>query len=580
MVASTWRAVVGTRAATGLTACLTVLTLVAGAAAAERAWTLRGEFVSLKPGSPGVAIFQLPDRTRIEVPLTALSEADREAIRVAVAAKPAAEAEVAVTARGPLGKSVTLAVPAVIKAVETDAIWCRDAADAVLVYELYLAGDSLSASERAAAESRLVEWKKLAAEKRVRQGGDWVTPAERAEARRKGDDMLRHAMQLLKLGNGKLAEAELEKASRVDPEDSLAEFSLGLAYALSGGTAKAIEHFADASRRVPDDPWALNNLAVCEYSSGRYAGLAARFREILDMVPDAQLIADNLGIAIVNASTAKPKVPDRVVGELNDLYRQVVQELKLKSVENAGGRKLAYVTPYGKACSAGPAASLPATLEPPRDWVVRGRAASGVVIAEGLVLTTQRVLGEMGEVWVEDPATPGRRLPAVEVASLEQPPVTLLRCETLSAAPLPLAETMPAAGAEVVATDRSVGPLSGGRATVARGKTVSPGREELGGSFVHSATVPRGLGGGPIVDATGRVVGLVAPAPRADASGNARGLGIPTERLWPLLREQVAELQPAKPAEPSSAWEAIEAKVVPATVRVIAMEKRVQPKAE
>ncbi len=221
------------------------------AAAADRAWEFQGEFVSLKTGNAAVAVFQLPDNTRIEVPLAALSEDARAAIRAVVESRGTDGASDVVTARGPLGRSVTLAVPPVIKAVETDAIWCPAAADAVLVYELYLAGDTLSAAERSAATARLAEWKKLAGESRVRQGLEWVTPAQQAEARRKADDMLQHAVQLLKLGNNKLAEAELEKASRQSPEDGRAEFILGMAFALSGGTPKAIEHFVDASRRDP-----------------------------------------------------------------------------------------------------------------------------------------------------------------------------------------------------------------------------------------------------------------------------------------------------------------------------------------
>lgn len=558
---------------------LWLVSLVILARAEDRTWELRGEFVAIKAGNAAVAIFQLPDKTRIELPLAALSEGDRAAIRMELESRGTAAGTESVTARGPLGRSVTLAVPTVIKAVETDAIWCREAAEAVLAYELYLAGDTLSAAERSAASNRLAEWRKLADQGRVRQGTDWITPVEQAEARRRAEEMLQHAVQLLKLGNTKLAEAELEKASRQDPEDGRAEFILGLAFALGGGTVKAIEHFTNASRRDPEDPWPVANLATCEFVSGRYGGLAGRFREVLDAVPEAQVIADNLGIAIVNGGAAKPKMPERILGELNNLYRQAVQELKLKAVENAVGGKLAYVTPYGKACSAGPLATLPALLEPPRDWVVGGRAASGVVVAEGRVLTNRRVLADMGDVWIEDPSNPGRRLPATEVASLEEPPVTLLRCEGLAVKPLPLAEKMPAAGGEIMAALRSGGPLTGGKAEVVRGAVVTGPRADLGGRFVHSAAVSRGAGGGPIVDASGRVVAIVAATPRAEASGNSRSLGLPIEQIWPLLKEQLAELQPAA-AEPPAAWDVVEGRTVPATVRVLTVEKRVKPKAE
>jgi tetratricopeptide (TPR) repeat protein len=562
---------------------LVAVGLVAGSfsvLAADRAWEFQGDFVSLKPGNPAVAIFLLPDKTRIEVPLAALSEAGRNAIRAAAQTPPPVPSDEVVTVRGPLGKSVTLAAPAVIKAVETDAIWCRDAADAVLVYELYLAGDNLSAAERSAAEARLTEWRKRAAEHRVRQGTEWVTADSQAEVRRVGEEMLAHALQLLKLGNVKLAEAELEKASRHDPEDGRAEFILGLAYALGGNAPKGIEHFLDAARRDPEDPWVLGNLAACEFVAGRYGGLAARFREVLDVVPDAQPVADNLGIVIANGGSLKPKMPERVLADLNDLYKQVVQSLKLPAVEGLGGRTVSLVTPYGKACLPGPATSLPAVLEPPVEWVAGGRAASGVVIAPGRILTTRQVLTDTGEVFVEDPSTPGRRLLATELASLEDPPVTLLQCDTLIPAPLPVAAATPAAGGEIVAVIRTGGPLAGGKPQVARGTIVSTPPQGLGGRFVHSAVVSRGAGGGPIVDATGRLVGIIAPTPRAEASGNTRGLGIPVERIWPLLKEQIADLQAAKPAEPAPAPEAIESQVAPATVRVVSVEKRFKPKAD
>lgn len=564
----------------GLVAALFLVAWGTAGWAADGTWALRAEFVALKPGNPAVAIFQLSDKTRIELPLAAMSEADREAIRLEVESKPASEPGEAVTARGPLGRSVTLAVPEVLKAVETDAIWCTTAADAALVYQLFLVGEAVSEAERAAAEKRLAEWQKLAAEKRVRQGEAWVTPEQRAETRRQAAEILQHAMQLLKLGNAKLAEAEIEKASRLDPEDGRAEFILGLAYALGNSPAKALDHFMDANRRDPDDPWAASNLAVCEFAAGRYAGLAGRFRQILGIVPDAQLVADNLGVVIVSAANSRPKMPDRVVSELNDLYRQVVQQLKLKSVENAGGRKLVYLSPYGKACNPGPAATLPATLEPPRDWVVGSRMASGVVVAPGHVLTSRRVLADLGEVWVEDPANPGRRLAATEVASLEEPEVTLLKCEALTAPPVPLGEKMPAVAAEVAAANKVAGLLSGEPTEVRRGAVVAAPRSDLGNAFVHSAAISRGFGGGPIVDATGRVVGLVAATPRTDATGNARGLGIPIEAIWPLLKEQLAELAPVKAEDAPPGWEAVEARLAPATVRVIGVEKRVQPKAE
>jgi hypothetical protein len=561
-------------------AWLGVLAAVAEGSAEERAWEVRAAFVGLKPGDATVAIFQLPDKSRVELPLTALSVGDRDAIRAVVEpadeppeGQPVAKPGGALTVRGPLGRSVVLAVPELLKGVETDAVWCETAADAARVYRLFLAGEVISAAERTAAEQRLAEWEGLAAERKVRQGDAWVTPEQRAEARSRAEDVLEHGIQLLKLGNAKLAEAEIEKASRLDPETGRAEFVLGLAYGLgSAGPARGLDHFVDAVRRDPEDPWAASNLAVCEFAAGRYPGLPARFREVIEAVPQAQVVADNLGIVIGTGPLGRVKVPDRVLGELNGLYRQVVQHLKLTALDNVAGRRPTLVSPYGAACQPGPASTLPAVLVPPPEWVAGSRTASGVVVAAGHVLTSRRVLPERGEVWIEDPTLPGRRLPATEVASLEGAEVALVRCDALVLPPLAVGDRLPDVGGAVAAASCQGMYLAGEKPEVRRGAVVAAA--DLGGACVHSSVVPRGLGGGPIVDDTGRLVGLVAATPRTESIGNTRGLGIPIEAIWPLLEEQLADLQPAA-AGAAEAWEAIEPRVAAATVRVIGVEKRV-----
>jgi S1-C subfamily serine protease len=268
-------------------------------------------------------------------------------------------------------------------------------------------------------------------------------------------------------------------------------------------------------------------------------------------------------------------MPDRVLGDLNALYRQVVQQLKLTSLDNVAGRRPTLVSPYGAACQPGPVSGLPAMLVPPPEWVAGSRSASGVVVATGHVLTSRRVLPEQGEVWIEDPAQPGRRLPATEVASLAGPEVALLRCDGLVVPALAVGERLPDVGGAVAAAARQGEFLAGEKPEVRRGAVVAAA--DLGGTCVHSAAVARGLGGGPIADESGRLVGLVAATPRTDASGVTRGLGIPIEAIWPLLEEQLGDLQPAVAEPTPPGWEAIEARLAEATVRVIGVEKRVPP---
>jgi hypothetical protein len=87
------------------------------------------------------------------------------------------------------------------------------------------------------------------------------------------------------------------------------------------------------------------------------------------------------------------------------------------------------------------------------------------------------------------------------------------------------------------------------------------------------------MGGGPIVDQHGRLVGLVASTPRTEQTGNTRGRGIPIELIWPLLKEHAGDVQPSKASGVGGeAKEVVAARVAEATVRVIALDKRTKPK--
>lgn len=566
----------------GILAGLVLAIVTTSASAAEDGWEFRGEFVGLKAGSDAVAIFLLTDKTRIELPLAALSEAGRSAIRSASARGAAASGDVGpMTIRDPNGRTKTLAVPPVVAAVETDAVGCRDAAEACTVYELFLFGDAMTAAEKAAAESQLAAWRKLADETRVRQGDEWLTPDQRAERRLQAKERLQHGLQLLKLDNAKLAATELEKASRLDAEDGTAEFTLGLAHAIAGGgPAKAVDHFAECVRRMPGNPWALNNLAVCEYAVGRYGNLASRFRMALEIHPQAQVVADNLGIVIAAAATSRPKVPDRVVGELNALYGSALKNLSLKPIDGASGKRPTLLSLAGEACVPGPIASVVKFLEPPADWIKGGSIASGVVVAEGYVLTSRRKLGGACEVWVEDPSKPGFRLPATIAGSLEHVGVILLQCDGLSLPPVPPGDGWPAVGGEILACNRLGGSLSNLKPELARGRTLRAIGDDPKGRGIHTAVVTRGGGGGPIADATGRLVGLVAETPKTEASGNARGLGIPLDTIRPLLEEQLAGFAPAQAEDPAPTWEKIEARFGQSMVRVVVVEKHTEPSLE
>lgn len=527
--------------------------------AAERGWEVRGELDSLKPGAPEIVVLRLGDGRRVEIPLDALSESSQAAVRqeaAAMAADVIAESD-AMTVPGPFGKAVRVNVPEAIKAVEADAIQCRTAADAADVYRLFLASERLIPEQKAAAEARLRDWTAQAEKGIVRLGDRWVSRDEAKAAADEAAKIVDHALDLMRLGNAELAEDELRKASRIDPESGRASFVTGLSYALvAKNPPKAVEHLLDASLRDRGNAAVLTDLAILEVLTRRYGGLAGHFRTALDHASDPIPVGDNVawavklaGAAKVNPSLMRNKMPEKTVEELNLVYRTVTQELGLKPSETIVAPT--YLGPRGFACTATTLADVAKEFA--------GSAASaatrrglGFVVGPSHVVCPRMLLTaadgtRLPEVNIESPASRGRWMTATVIAAPEDGDVALLECQDLKAPPVTLAKAMPPVP-EVSVIDRSGDSWLDCRIVTVPGKVVTPALQvQARGRFVHTAVVPRGIGGGPIVDSSGAVVGMVAATPRTDASGAVAGFGIPVERIRSILGDHApADAAPSR----------------------------------
>lgn len=546
--------------------------------AAEQSWELRAEFGSLKSGDPEIAILRLPDGRSIEVPIAALSPASQAAIRRAVSAAAPAPAptdsggDKVVTVRGPFGRSVRVPVPESIKDIECDAIHCRSAADAADVYRLALAGDRLTGEPRKAAEVRFREWAVMADKGLVRLGDRWVSPDEAGAAADEAEKLLRHAFELMRIGNAKQAGTELQKARRTDPECVKAIFVIGLAYAfVEKDLVKAAEQFADVVRLEPDNTAALNNLAVAEMQIPRYAPAVEHFRDAVQRASDPRPVVDNIAVAVKRGGDAATKMPAKVVEDLNTLYRLLLQDMKLKPSE--GVTELKFLGPNNAPCTAGNPADIARFFDtsssgPP----VAMRRSLGFVVAPGhVVCPRQAVVGRdgttLGEVAVELPGDRGQRIAAVLVAAPADGDVALLKCDGLSLEPLPLAAAMPSPP-DISAVDLAGSPRIDKTLKAARGTALIPALEiQSRRRLFHTAVVPRGPGGGPIVDAGGRVTGMVAATPRTDTSGNTAGFGLPAEQIMAVISEHLPDLPRVEPGKDD--MDAAERRALERTVLVV-----------
>lgn len=229
-------------------------------------WDVAAKFLSLKPGRADVAVFEVDDAARVEIPLSALSEANRTAIAELAKGTPASS-------------------------------------------EMKNQGDGESSA-----------------------AGDGPASA-----------MVSHAIDLLRLGNPQLAKQELQKASKADPSRGEADFVMGIVYALGARSyEKAVDHFAEAVRREPDNAAAVANLALCELHTKHYSSAVVHFRRALELKPDGQAIADNMALAIQAVGTGRVRITEKVLAELNDLYRTALVDRNLSRLDPAASRALVF----------------------------------------------------------------------------------------------------------------------------------------------------------------------------------------------------------------------------------------------
>jgi S1-C subfamily serine protease len=556
--------------------------LIASFAVAQvRTWSVSGEFVSLKAGNPNVAILRRPDRTTFEVPLDQLSEADRAFIKSQMPAPTVASTTSAtgkVVATNSAGKRITLDVPELLKSVELDALECRTAEEAVQVYKFFLADSAITNEQREAAEARINHWLELAKEKHLRLGDRWVKPEEYNDIKRKADDMVQHSIELLRLKNHKLAKEELLKASRFNPESEKADFLMGWVYALiANDEAKAIQHFAEAVRRAPNNGYAYNNLAVCEVFEKRYMLALEHFRKSLELSPDKQPIADNLGATI--ESTAKIRsvvIPKKTLDELNDLYRSALRELKLKP----GTRSLTYtlVTPYGKAFDRSGGDGVSGLLDEPEDSVISMSTGSGFVIAPGYVMTNQHVIDGATEITVRDPTDREKQYKATLVEALEHPDLAILRCEELNAPAVVIAGKLPRRGTDLMALGFPLGNSFVSELKATRGAIIAMSDPQMRGQCMIGAQVNPGNSGGPIVDQQGRVIGVVVAKTFQERFVSSYGLAIPIEMVWPFLKKHLPDVTPSTEELAPLDWPDVDAKVSSSTVFITSKKRKTKKK--
>src|SRR5262249_21359611 len=145
--------------------------------------------------------------------------------------------------------------------------------------------------------------------------------------------------------------------------------------------------------------------------------------------------------------------------------------------------------------------------------------------------------------------------------------LALVRCEALDAPPVPLVETLPPRGSDIMVLGYPLGPEFGKSLKSTRGAMVAMPDASLENMCLYDAITNPGNSGGPLCDKSARVAAVVRAV--TGSVGGSYGAAIPIASAMPFLRTHIPDLTTSTGQEPELAWPAVDAKVSPSTVLIL-----------
>lgn len=451
----------------------------------------------------------------------------------------------------------------------------REAVVAFALYEAFVAHPEIAANEKKLAEQRLDFWKDAAEKRLVRVGAKWISAAEKEDLAHQAKLLVKNAWDLVGIGNDDAAREKLVLASRTFPDAIEADFTLGLLNALvARHAATAEKHFSVCVQRMPNHVSALNNLALAEVRRKKYSEALGHWRTALQIAPGTNEIAHNIGRVLRFSGTSVIRVPKDVEAALSDLYvKSTALPGVSKSDENIGWLYMPLFTFDDSFIAPDDVPDeelLPRRRDTPKvaKRVVVG-STTGIVVSQGIVITTSRNAENAAGFQIIHPETL-QRLPATLVAISKVDNLAILRCPKLVAPPLALVDAHPRLGTDIVVL---------GYARDGQGVTLRATRGGISSaigtgvrSYLIDAALKPGFDGGPVLDDTGSMVGIIAPLalePRANEATVVSSKHI-IEFVRPLIKDvAVADADKAK----SIKWQDVTAVGSKSAVLVLAERK-------
>ena len=454
-----------------------------------------------------------------------------------------------------------------VRKLESQAEACRQAKEAVSLYQIYLADDKLPATERREAEVKLREWEKKADEGLVRVGKKWITEDDEKKLRAEADDLVKQAMTLLDARAYKQAEKKLTTASKIYPDHLESVFLLAVGTWLAGNNEAAEKQFAEMLRRAPTNVAVLSNLAVAEAFIGKVERAISHLEKAAKLNPDHGPTIQNLGALVKHLENPRPGSKIRGDNKARDRAANVFAAVEHKSKANYDPRK-PFLMDFRFSSGADEGES-PSTAE--GDAVVGN--GSGFVIADGYILTNKHVVDDADGLGIVDPADSKRILKGEVVGIAEGMDVALVRCPELKSQPVLFGDKDLSRGSEVMALGFPLTNVVGTGLKATRGIVTGLPSVDTDNMMVLDVQINPGNSGGPLCDAYGQVVGINTAVTYSSRFIQGYGLALPIARAVPFIQKYLPDFQ-VKPSEASKKeWTEVDAAVSPSTVMILIRKK-------
>ncbi|MGA2499461.1 MAG: trypsin-like peptidase domain-containing protein [Tepidisphaeraceae bacterium] len=427
---------------------------------------------------------------------------------------------------------------------------------AITIWQTFIdAKPAPSASDLEAARAELARWQQLHESKAEKINGRWIGGEERTALIEKVRRLSEEAQEMLRNNQTITAVKKLEEINKLYP-DPEATFSLGFIALRANNHNDAIRYFEQGLKLSPNNVAAMNNLGVALVAKEDIAGALEMFYKAA-VKGDTPQIAQNL-VNILAAAAAK-RMPETAT---------------LKSAAEAS-RILA-----GKYRINRPIQTF--QLIPPWRMKTPGRedeigsvisSGTGFIVAEdGLVLTNRHVVAK-GKMFLV--ILPGNVRKSAEVVTIDaEQDLALLRIRPEGKFPVvEFADSvLPKEGASCFVMGYPMLDRMGSNIKITQG-IVSGVAPADPADILTDAKVNPGNSGGPLLDAHGRVMGIVTMKTMVTAMEDSYGMAISTTRIQKFLAKNKITVNPAPPGQHALNAEEVAMKLKPATVCILSVSQ-------